>query len=66
MLEQVGYRMCLVEIATNPQGYHVHADEVLNRYTPDQDLATPTRYHMSGHHCNLDIMPLYRSVIWNS
>ena len=30
------------EIATNPKGYRVHADEVLKRYTPDKNQATPT------------------------
>jgi len=29
------FGMRLVEIATNPQGYRVHAGEVLKRYAPD-------------------------------
>jgi len=52
----VSYMLRMVEIATNPKGYHVHAGEVLKRYAPDKNQATPTRYHISNHNFNLDIL----------
>jgi len=58
--------MCVVEIATNPQGYRVHADAVLKRYTPDHDQSTSGRYHISDHNFNLDISLSYGSVIRNN
>jgi len=57
--------MRLIELATNPQGYRVHAGEVLKRYAPDSDQATPARYHISDHNFNLDISLSYGSVIGN-
>ena len=57
--------MRLVEIATNPQGYRVHAVVVLKCYTPDKNQATTTRYHISDHNFNLDILLLYGQVIGN-
>ena len=59
-------QMRLVEIATNPQGYRVHAGAVLKRYTPDSDQATPAWYHISDHNFNLDISLSYGSVIGNA
>ena len=59
----------MAEVATNPLGYRVHADEVLKRYAPDKNQATPTQYHISDHNFNLDILRLYGSVvgtIWRS
>jgi hypothetical protein len=53
----------MVEIATNPYGYRVHAGEVLKCYAPDKNQAIPTRYHISGHNFNLDISHSYGSVI---
>ena len=58
--------MRLVEIATNPKGYRVHASAVLKRYAPDSDQATPAWYHISDHNFNLDISHLYGSVIGNA
>jgi len=55
--------MRLVEIATYPLGYRVHAGAVLKRYAPDETQATPARYHISDHNLNLDISLLYSSVI---
>jgi len=60
------YRMCLVEDATNPFGYGVHAGEVSKHYAPDKNQATPARYHISGHTFNLDISLSYGSAIENS
>ena len=45
----------MVEVATNPSGYRVHASEVLKRYAPDKNQATPARYLISDHNSNLDI-----------
>jgi hypothetical protein len=59
------HRTRMVEIATNPQGYRVHASEVLKRYAPDKNQATLERYHISGHNFNLDISLSYGSVIGN-
>jgi hypothetical protein len=55
----------MVEIATNPQGYRVHAGEVLMRYSPDKNQAKPARYYISGHNFNLDISHSYGPVIGN-
>jgi len=33
--------MRMVEIATHPLGYRVHAGAVLKRYAPDETQATP-------------------------
>jgi len=55
----------MVEIATNPYGYRVHAGAVLMRYAPDKNQATPTRYHDSDHNFNLNISRSYGSVIGN-
>ena len=52
-------RTRMVETATNPQGYHVHAGEVLKRYTPDKNQATPARYYMSGQNLYFDISHSY-------
>jgi len=57
--------MRMVAIATNPQGYRVHASEVLKHYAPDKNPATLVRYHISGHNFNLDISHSYGSVIGN-
>ena len=66
MLRQVGTWIRTVEIATNPQGYRIYAGEVLKRYAPDQNQATPARYHISGHNFNWDISHSYGSVIGNA
>jgi len=58
--------MRLVEIATNPLGYRVHAGAVLKRYTPDETQATPAGNHISSHNFNLDISLLYGSGIGNN
>jgi hypothetical protein len=62
--------MNLVEIATNPHGYCLHAVEVLNRYTPDEIQATTTRYRKSNLTVNLEILRSYGSVVgkihWHS
>jgi len=63
---QVGTWMRLVEIATHPVGYRVHAGAVLKRYAPDNNQAPPARNHISGHNFNLDISLLYGSVIRNA
>jgi len=55
----------LVEVATNPFGYCVHAGEVFKRYTSDKNQATPARYHISDHNFNLYISLLYGSVVGN-
>jgi len=57
--------MRLASIATNPNGYRVHAGAVLKRYAPDKNQATPARYHISDHNINLDISLSYGSVIGN-
>jgi hypothetical protein len=57
------HRMHMVEISTNPYDYRVHAGEVLKRYAPDKNQATPPPYHISGHNFNLDISHSYGSVI---
>jgi len=57
--------MRMVEIATNPQGYRVHASEVLLRYATDKNQPTVARYHISGHNFDLDISHSYGSVIGN-
>jgi hypothetical protein len=55
--------MRMVEIATNPQGYRVHASAALMRYATDKNQPTLARYHISGHNFNFDISQLYGSVI---
>jgi len=55
----------MVEVATNPFGYYVHAGEVLKSYPPDKNLVTPARYHIPGHNSNLDILRSYGSVVVN-
>jgi len=55
----------MVEIATNPKGYGVDADEVLMRYIPDKNQATPARYHISDQNFNLDILLSYGSIVGN-
>jgi hypothetical protein len=55
--------MRMVEIATNPQGYRVHACAVLLRYATDKNQPTPASYHISGHNFNLDISLSYGSVV---
>ena len=64
MASRLGMR--IVEIATNPQGYRVHAGAVLKRYAPDETQATPARYHISDDNFNLDISLSYGSVIGNN
>ena len=56
-------RMLMVEIATNPKHYRVHAGVVLGRYAPEKNLGTPARYHILGHIFNLDILLSYCSLI---
>jgi len=56
----------MVEIATNPQGYRVHASAVLMRYATDKNQPPPTQYHISGHNFNLDIAHSHGSVIGNA
>jgi len=58
--------MPMVEIATHPLGYRVHAGAVLKRSAPDNNQATPARYHISGLNFNLDISLSYGSVIGNA
>jgi len=58
--------MRMVEIATIPNGYRVHAGEVLTSYAPDKYQATPARYVISDHNFKLDILLSYGSVIWNT
>jgi len=53
----------MVEIATNPFGYRVHAGAVLKRCAPVKNQATPTRYYISDHNFKLDILFAYGSVI---
>ena len=53
----------MVEIATNPNGYSVHAGEVLKCYASDKNQATPVPYNISDHNFNLDILLSYGSVI---
>jgi len=55
----------MVEIATNPKGYRVHAAEVLKLYAPDKNQATTARYQMSDHNFNLNISLSNRSVVGN-
>jgi len=55
----------MVEVATNPLGYCVHAGEVLKRHAPDKNQTTPTQYHISDHNFNLDILRSYGSVVGN-
>jgi hypothetical protein len=55
----------MVEIATNPQGYRVHASEELMLYATDKNEPTLARYHIWGHNFNLDISHSYGSVIGN-
>jgi hypothetical protein len=57
------HRTRMVEIATNPKGYRVHADEVLKRYATDTNQPTLAQYHISGHNFDLDISHSYGSVI---
>jgi hypothetical protein len=57
--------MRVVEIATNRQGYRVHAGEVLKGHASDNNQATPAQYHVSGNNFNLDISHSYGSVIGN-
>jgi hypothetical protein len=45
----------MVEVATNPFGYRVHAGEVFNHYAPDKNQATPAQYHISDHNIHRDI-----------
>jgi len=33
----------MVEVATSPVGYGVHAGELLKRYAPDKNQATPAQ-----------------------
>jgi len=60
--------MRMVDIATNPFGYHVHAGEVLKRYAADENQTLPAQYHIAGHHFYLDICVSYGSengtLIW--
>jgi len=58
--------MRIVEIATHPLGYRVHAGAVLKCYAPDHNQATPARYHISDHNFKLDISLSYGSVIGNA
>jgi hypothetical protein len=48
-----------------PQGYGVHVSEVLMRYAPDKNQATPAQYHVSGHNISLNISHSYGSGIGN-
>ena len=54
-----------VEIATNPQGYPVHANEVLKRYVTVKNQPTLVRYQLSSHNFNLNISHSYGSVLGN-
>ena len=56
MLWEAALWLRCVEIATNRRGDRVHAGEVLKRYTPDKNQAAPTRYQISEHNFNLDIL----------
>jgi len=58
--------MRLVEVATNPHGYRVHAVALLKHYTPDKIHATTARYHISDHNFNFDISHSYSSVTGNN
>jgi len=55
--------MRMVQIATNPSGYRVHAGVVLKRYPPGKNQTISTQYHISDHNFNLDILLLDGSVI---
>jgi len=55
----------MVEIATNPKGYRVHAAEVLKLYPPDRNQTTTAQYHISDHNFNLNISLSYGSVVGN-
>jgi len=59
----IQHRIRVVEIATNPKGYCVHACEVLKHCATDENQPTLARYHISGHNFNLDISHSYTSVI---
>jgi len=54
-----------VEIATNPEGSRVYAGEVLQRYTPAKNQATPARSHISDHIFHLHILLTYGSMVGN-
>ena len=56
----------MVETATNPFGYRVHAGAVLKHSGPNKNQATPARYHIFDHNSNLDIVHLYGLVIGTS
>jgi len=58
--------MRLARIATNPNGYRVHAGAVSKRYAPDENQATPAKYYISDHNFNLNILLSYGSVIGNN
>jgi hypothetical protein len=55
--------ICVVQIATNGSGYHVHAGALLNYYTPDRNQATPTHYYMSDYIFMFDNLPSWGLVI---
>jgi hypothetical protein len=57
------HRMRMVEIATNPQGYRVHASAALMLFATDKNQPTLAQYHISGYNFNLDISHSYGSVI---
>ena len=57
--------MRMVECATNPFGYRVHASEVLKYYTPDKNQATLAQYHISDHNFNFDMSHWYGLEIGN-
>jgi hypothetical protein len=57
------HRTRMVEIATNPQGYRVHASAAFNAYATDKNQPTLARYHISGHNFNLNISHSYGPVI---
>jgi hypothetical protein len=57
----------VVEIATNPFGYRVHAVVVLKHYAPDKNQATTTRYHhISDLNFNWETLVTYGSGIRTS
>jgi hypothetical protein len=53
----------MVQIATNPFGYRVHAGAVLLSYAPDNNQATLKQYHISDYNINLAIIRSYGSVV---
>ena len=55
--------MHMLEIAKNPNGYHIHSGVVLPSYAPAKNQATPAWDHTGDHNFSLDNLHSYGSWI---